>query len=198
MLRITLAQLNPTLGDIEGVVVFSELSPAGYCPGDLLGTPGFLDRVDRALDQLRRDSAALPALCWVVGAPARATPHANANASPPAAAGTPAQPAAAITATAADAPDAGGALHDSLLVLQAGEVRLACAKQVLPAQGDFDERRHFRPGPADAPRVLRLGRLRVGFLVGEEALAPRPRPRAPAWPTPRPTRCCTSAPPAAT
>ena len=62
MLKITIAQLNYTVGDIEGnvarmataaataaragadLVVFSELSLTGYYPGDLLDEPAFLDR----------------------------------------------------------------------------------------------------------------------------------------------------------
>src|SRR5690606_18276750 len=78
MLRITLAQLNPTVGDIEGntqrmaaaarqaagegaqLIVFGELAVTGFQPGDLLAEPGFMDRVDAALALLQRESAALP------------------------------------------------------------------------------------------------------------------------------------------
>src|SRR5262245_17983652 len=67
MLRITLAQINPTAGDIVGnivlarraaakaaadhaaMVVLPELSLTGYYPGDLLDEPAFLARVDQGL-----------------------------------------------------------------------------------------------------------------------------------------------------
>ncbi len=154
MLRITLAQLNPTVGDIEGnvqrmeaaarqaaeeradLVVFPELSLCGYYPGDLLDEPGFLARIDAGLAALRRASAALPTLHWVVGAPTRTQ-------------------------------GPGKRLHNALLVLQAGEVRLHYAKQLLPTYNIFDERRHFEPGP-DVAKVLRIAGAQVGFLICED------------------------------
>ncbi|AVP58732.1 NAD+ synthase [Pulveribacter suum] len=157
MLRITLAQLNPTLGDIEGntqrmaaaaqqaaaqgadVVVFPQMATTGYYPADLLTEPSFMDRLDTAIAQLRQASAALPRLHWVLGTPTRGA-------------------------------GGGSTLHDSLLVLQGGEVLLACHRQVLPARGDFDERRHFAPGAA-GPRQLEVNGARVAFLIGPEAFA---------------------------
>lgn len=154
MLRITLAQLNLTVGDIEGnvarmvqaaqqaareqadLIVFSELSLCGYYPGDLLEESAFLQRIDAGLAALQQASAALPQLHWVVGAP------------------TPAQ-------------GPGKKLHNSLLVLQGGTVRLQYAKQLLPTYNIFDERRHFEPGP-DVAKVLRMGNAQVGLLVCED------------------------------
>lgn len=154
MLRITIAQLNLTVGDIEGnvarmvqaaqqaaraqadLIVFSELSLCGYYPGDLLEESAFLQRIDAGLTALQQASAALPQLHWVVGAP------------------TPAQ-------------GPGKKLHNSLLVLQGGTVRLQYAKQLLPTYNIFDERRHFEPGP-DVAKVLRMGNAQVGLLVCED------------------------------
>ncbi len=154
MLRITLAQLNPTVGDIEGnvqrmeaaarqaaqeradLVVFPELSLCGYYPGDMLDEPAFLARIDAGLAALRTASAALPSLHWVVGAPTRTQ-------------------------------GPGKRLHNALLVLQAGEVRLHYAKQLLPTYNIFDERRHFEPGP-DVAKVLRIAGAQVGFLICED------------------------------
>jgi len=80
MLKITVAQLNYTVGDIEGnaarmiaaarqaavegaaLVVFSELSLTGYYPGDLLDEPGFIARVALGLDSLQQASRQLPEL----------------------------------------------------------------------------------------------------------------------------------------
>ena len=154
MLRITLAQLNFTVGDIEGnvtrmvtaarqaaseqadLVVFSELALCGYYPGDMLDESAFQQRVAAGLAALQQASAELPGLHWVVGAP------------------TPAQ-------------GPGKRLHNSLLVLQAGEVRLRYAKQLLPTYNIFDERRHFEPGP-DVAKVLRIGNAQVGLLICED------------------------------
>lgn len=154
MLRITLAQLNFTVGDIEGnvarmvaaarqaareqsqIVVFSELAVCGYYPADLLDEPDFQQRIAAGIEALRQASAELPQLHWVVGAP-----------------------------TPASGP--GKKLHNSLLVLQGGAVRLQYAKQLLPTYNIFDERRHFEPGP-DVAKVLRVGSAQVGLLVCED------------------------------
>ncbi|MDH4416469.1 MAG: NAD+ synthase [Acidovorax sp.] len=154
MLRITIAQLNLTVGDIEGnvarmvqaaqqaareqadLIVFSELSLCGYYPGDLLEEAGFLQRIQVGLAALQQASATLPQLHWVLGAP-----------------------------TPTKGP--GKKLHNSLLVLQGGTVRLQYAKQLLPTYNIFDERRHFEPGP-DVAKVLRIGNAQVGLLICED------------------------------
>lgn len=154
MLRITLAQLNFTVGDIEGnvtrmiaaarqaaseqadLVVFTELALCGYYPGDMLDESAFQQRVAAGLAALQQASAELPGLHWVVGAP------------------TPAQ-------------GPGKRLHNSLLVLHGGAVRLRYAKQLLPTYNIFDERRHFEPGP-DVAKVLRIGNAQVGLLICED------------------------------
>ncbi|OGB08551.1 MAG: NAD+ synthase [Burkholderiales bacterium RIFCSPHIGHO2_12_FULL_65_48] len=154
MLRITLAQLNFTVGDIEGnvarmvaaaqqaareqanIIVFSELSLCGYYPGDMLEETGFQQRIEAGISALQQASAELPQLHWVLGAP------------------TPAR-------------GPGKRLHNSLLVLQGGAVRLQYAKQLLPTYNIFDERRHFEPGP-DVAKVLRVGSTQVGLLICED------------------------------
>ena len=154
MLRITLAQLNFTVGDIEGnvarmvaaarqaaqeqsqLIVFSELAVCGYYPADLLDEPAFQQRIAAGITALQEASAELPQLHWVVGAPTPAT-------------------------------GPGKKLHNSLLVLQGGAVRLQYAKQLLPTYNIFDERRHFEPGP-DVAKVLRIGGAQVGLLVCED------------------------------
>jgi len=154
MMKVTLAQLNPTIGDIDGnvagmvaaarraaadgagLVVFAELSLTGYYPADLLNEPGFMSRVEQGLEALRSASRDLPEQHWVVGAP---VPH-----------GGPGKP-----------------LHNALLVLHNGAVVLRYAKQLLPTYGVFDERRHFEPGP-DVARVLRIGDTQIGLLVCED------------------------------
>jgi NAD+ synthase (glutamine-hydrolysing) len=154
MLRVTLAQINPTVGDITGnieiarragaqaakagaaMIVFPELSLTGYYPGDLLDEPAFLSRVDAGLATLLEATREHPQLHWVVGAPLRR-----------------------------EGP--GKPLHNGLLVLRDGKIVLRYAKQLLPTYGIFDEMRHFEPGP-DVARVLRIGDTQVGFQICED------------------------------
>ncbi|MDR0777297.1 MAG: NAD+ synthase [Azonexus sp.] len=152
--RITLAQLNPTIGDIAGnialmgsaaakawqgeaqMVVFPELSLTGYSPGDMLDDPDFVERAIHGIDVLLAATRATPGLCWVVGAPSRRN-------------------------------GSGKPLENTALVLRDGEVVLRYAKQLLPTYNIFDERRHFEPGP-DVAKVLRVGQMRIGFLICED------------------------------
>ncbi len=154
MLRITAAQLNYTVGDIEGnaqkmiqaaaqaaaeqadLVVFSELSLCGYYPGDLLEETGFMPRIQAGLQTLQAASRQWPELHWVLGTP-----------------------------LSHEGP--GKRLHNALVVLRAGQVVLSYAKQLLPTYNIFDERRHFEPGP-DVARVLRIRDTQVGLLICED------------------------------
>ena len=153
-LRICIAQINPTLGDISGnlaqmlraaeqaqreqaaLVVFPELSLTGYHPGDLLDEPTFLARVRRGLLAAYEASRSTPGVCWVMGAPT-------------------------------EREGIGKRLSNSLLVLRDGEVLLSYAKQLLPTYGIFDERRHFEPGP-EVARMLHIGDARVGLMICED------------------------------
>jgi NAD+ synthase/NAD+ synthase (glutamine-hydrolysing) len=74
-MRVALAQINPTVGDFSGnvdrmaraardaagrgaeVVVFPELSVTGYPPRDLVEKPSFLERSERELERLARETA---------------------------------------------------------------------------------------------------------------------------------------------
>lgn len=154
MLRLTIAQLNLTIGDMAGnvarmveaghrawedeadLVVFSELSLTAYYPADLLEEDGFMARVDAAMDEMLRVSCRYPALRWVIGLPAART-------------------------------GPGKKLRNVLRVIRDGEVLLDYDKQLLPTYNIFDERRHFEPGP-DAARVLDIDGVRVGFLICED------------------------------
>lgn len=154
MLRITLAQINPTIGDFDHnialmaraatkaqadnaqLVVFPELSLTAYYPADLLDDEEFRTRMERALSELCETTKNTPDLYWVVGAPTLNN-------------------------------GVGKAHHNSLLVLKDGEIVLQCDKQLLPTYNVFDERRHFEPG-ADQCRILRIGDTPVGFLICED------------------------------
>ncbi len=154
MIRLTVAQLNLTVGDVAGnvvrmvaaarqaawagsqLVVFPELAVSGYYPGDLLDEPAFLRQVEAGLQSLRAASRELPELTWVFGAP--------------------------LTREGA-----GKKLENGLLVLKGGEVLMRYAKQLLPTYNIFDERRHFEPGP-DVAKVLRIGTTQIGLLICED------------------------------
>src|SRR5579863_10042590 len=86
-MRIALAQLNPTVGDLAGnvdrmtrasrdaaargaeAVVFPELSITGYPPRDLVEKPAFLESCERELDRLAHETADLDlsVICGYVG-----------------------------------------------------------------------------------------------------------------------------------
>lgn len=153
-IRVTLAQINPTIGDITGnialmcaaaaqaaaeqsdLVIFPELSLTGYTPGDMLDEPDFLQRVHDGIISLMHASKEHPALNWVIGAPTHRT-------------------------------GPGKSLQNSLLVLRDGSYALSYGKQLLPTYNVFDERRYFEPGP-DTAKVLRVGDAQVGFLICED------------------------------
>ena len=154
MLKVTLGQINPTIGDIDGnlelmdraadlafregsnVIVFPELSLTGYYPADLLEEESFRARIRDGIKRLQVLSRRIPDVHWVLGAP-----------------------------TERKAP--GKPLHNSLLVLSNGRIRGVYHKQLLPTYDVFDERRHFEPGP-DTTLVLRIGDAHVGFMICED------------------------------
>jgi NAD+ synthase (glutamine-hydrolysing) len=154
MLKITAAQINPTIGDMSGnvarmiaaarqardddaeLVVFPELSLTAYYPGDLLEEEGFMERVESAFHELLAASRQMPGLYWVIGLPVR---HEG----------------------------KGKRLRNALRVIKGGDVLLEYAKQLLPTYNIFDERRHFEPGP-DVARVLRIRDVQVGLMICED------------------------------
>ena len=155
MFKVTLAQLNPTIGDIQGnvslmkaaalksqdeganLVVFPELSLTAYYPADLLDERDFLARIDAGVEMLKSASKEIYGVHWVVGVPTKNTSG------------------------------FGKPLYNSLLVIKNGEVLATYHKQLLPTYNIFDERRHFEPGP-DTVCIVRVDELRVGFMICED------------------------------
>jgi NAD+ synthase (glutamine-hydrolysing) len=154
MLKIAIAQMNPTVGDFDGnaaaiiqgmqraageggdIAVFPELSLCGYYPGDLLEDAAFLARLELALDKVMSASRELPALVSVIGTVRRNT-------------------------------GIGKPLFNGLLAIKNGEIVAEYYKQLLPTYGIFDERRHFEPGPEGAC-VLQVAGHKIGFLICED------------------------------
>ena len=152
MIRLALAQINSTVGDLAGnaarvirdarraddagadLLVVPEMALTGYPPEDLLLQPAFLAAVERTLRGLAR---ALPKnLAAALGAP---------------------------TGT-------GRAVRNSAALVRHGRVHARFHKWFLPNYGVFDEQRYFAPG--DAPVVFDLGDTRVGLSVCEDVWRP--------------------------
>jgi NAD+ synthase len=151
-LAIFLAQLNPTVGDIDGnvallrgaldraaaagadLVVGPELSVCGYPPEDLVYRRAFLDRVEDAVRALAAETKGRPAL--LVGAPWRV--------------------------------DIG--VVNAAVLLSDGDIAAVRAKHHLPNYGVFDEQRVFTPGPLPEPVDFRG--VRLGILVCEDMWFP--------------------------
>jgi NAD+ synthase (glutamine-hydrolysing) len=152
LLRIALAQVNPTVGDIAGnaqlistwiarahesgaqLVVFPEQTVTGYPAEDLWLKPHFLDAAGRAVDEIASGVGEIVAL---VGFPEREV-------------GT----------------------YNSVAVLADGRVRAVYRKILLPNYGVFDERRYFEPG--DTPALIEVAGARVGLTICEDIWYPGP------------------------
>jgi NAD+ synthase len=148
-LAITLAQLNPTLGDVEGnatrardarsvaaaegadLIVFSELFICGYPPEDLVLKPALQAACRTAIEALARETAD--------GGPAMliGTPWVD-----------------------------GGKLYNACALLDGGRVAAIRYKVNLPNYGVFDEQRVFARGPVAGPITLKG--VRIGVPICED------------------------------
>jgi NAD+ synthase (glutamine-hydrolysing) len=151
-LRIALAQIDATVGDIEGnaakiadwaararderasLVVFPELALTGYPPEDLLLKTHFLGAARVALDELAADISGIVALVGF--------------------------------------PELNGDVYNSAAVLADGEVKAVYRKMHLPNYGPFDEQRYFRA--ADQPATIELNGVTVGLTICEDIWEPGP------------------------
>src|SRR5918999_1240528 len=152
LLRVALAQINPTVGDIRGnarkisdytarareagaaLVVLPELALTGYPPEDLLLKTGFLDAADVALRELAAQTHGIVAL---VGYPEKAEDVSN---------------------TAA--------------VLADGDIVATYRKMYLPNYGVFDEQRYFQAGAEAA--IVELNGIPIGLSICEDIWEPGP------------------------
>ncbi len=147
--RLTLAQLDPVLGDFAGnaakaraahdearaagaaMLALPEMFLTGYQVQDLPLRPAFTDQAMAAVERLARDCADGPAIG--IGAPCRHE----------------------------------GRLYNAWHVLSGGRVAARVFKHHLPNEGVFDERRVYAPGPVSGP--VGLGPLRLGVPICEDA-----------------------------
>ena len=146
---ITLAQLNPTMGDVKGnaakvraareraradgadLVMLSELFIAGYPPEDLVLKPAFQSACRTAVEELARETndggpAVLVGTPWVDD----------------------------------------GKLYNACALLDEGRIAAIRFKVNLPNYGVFDEKRVFARGPVSGPLTIRG--VRVGVPICED------------------------------
>ena len=137
-LALALAQLNPTVGDIDGnlamlrraraeaaakgadLLLTSELFLSGYPPDDLVLKRMFVAACMEAVEHFAKETAdGGPAV--LLGTPWRVT-----------------------------GPE-GEKLHNAIALLDGGKVQTLRFKYDLPNYGVFDEKRVFQPGPLPGP-----------------------------------------------
>jgi len=153
VLRIGLAQLNPTVGDLDGnlkllidaydraeaagadIVAYPELSITGYPPEDLVLKPGFVADNRAALDEFAAHTGECAAVVGFV--------------------------------------DADRDLYNAAAVCVRGEVVGTYRKRMLPNYAVFDEQRYFTPGTENDPLELyEVGGVKVGVSVCEDIWSP--------------------------
>src|SRR5215210_4203269 len=151
-MRLALAQLNTTVGDLDGnrerilraiadaesagadLVLLPELAVTGYPPEDLLLRPGFLRAAEESLQEIARQTRGIVALVGV--------PHLDND------------------------------LRNACAVCADGEVKALYRKRFLPNYGVFDEDRYF--APARDCLLLELGGTLIGPTICEDMWQPGP------------------------
>jgi NAD+ synthase len=149
-LRIAVAQLNPTVGDVAGnlrkarearaeaarhgadLVLYTELFLAGYPPEDLVLKPAFVTACENAAKAIAADTGdGGPGV--IIGTPLRRK----------------------------------SGLHNSVIVADGGKVIGERFKVDLPNYGEFDEKRVFQAGP-DMPGPVNFRGIRIGIPICED------------------------------
>ena len=146
-MRIALAQINTTVGDLEGntrkitayaeraetlgadMVIFPELAITGYPPEDLLLKPSFIREGKTALLKI---AGGIKGITAVVGC----IDH------------------------------VGTKIYNAAAILNDGRVQGIYHKMLLPNYGVFDEKRYFAAG--DRPFMITVNDVRVGIAVCED------------------------------
>lgn len=153
-MKVTIAQLNPTVGDVEGnlqriieilaefngktdLLIFPELYIVGYPPQDLLERPWFIKKVDQAIDRLAEESYRYPETGILIGAP---LPTGR---------------------------ESGKGLANTAVLIYHGDKVFTQAKSLLPTYDVFDEARYF--DPASEVEVIRFKDEVLGISICEDA-----------------------------
>lgn len=153
-MKITIAQLNPRVGDINGnlqriidtmseyggktdLIVFPELFIVGYPPQDLLEQSWFIKKVDQALERLAMESSNYPDIGILLGAPI-------------------------LTGR-----EYGKQLANAAVLIYQGSKVFTQAKSLLPTYDVFDEARYFAPAPE--VKVFQFKDEVLGVSICEDA-----------------------------
>lgn len=152
-MKLALAQINPTVGDIDGnaalivrdigfaraagcdVVVFPELALCGYPPKDLLLQEGFIAAISEAAKSIGEKHT--QGIAVVFGA-----------------------------ALPADEKKSSGRIANSLVVYRDGRLVDYYDKRLLPTYDVFDENRYFTPG--DRAVVFNCAGMKCGLSICED------------------------------
>jgi len=150
-LKITLAQMNQTVGDLAAnaaamlavrerargadLVVFPELQLIGYPPEDLILKPALVERAAAELEKLAATTAD----------------------------GGPAMLVGSVFVR-------DGALHNGVALLDGGKIAAVRFKHELPNYGTFDEMRLFQPG--DLPEPIVFKGVMIGVPICEDIWQP--------------------------
>jgi len=161
-LRITLAQANPTAGDIAGNMATARAAlEAGREAGaDLVALPEMFLSGYQLLDLSVRP--AFLADCW---AALESLAQATAGGGPALALGAP-----MAAGQAGDAEQYGGGVYNAYHLLEAGRIRASFAKHHRPNYGVFDEKRLYLEGPSPGP--VEVAGCRIGFPICEDMWFP--------------------------
>ncbi len=151
-MRLALAQINTTVGDLDGnrerilgsisdaesagadLVLLPELAVTGYPPEDLLLRPGFVRAAAESLEEIGRQTRGIVALVGF--------PHFDRD------------------------------LFNACAICAGGELKAVYRKRFLPNYGVFDEDRYF--APARDAFLLRLGETLIGPTICEDLWQPGP------------------------
>ena len=154
-MKIAIAQLNPTIGDITNnaqqiitaaknaaqknvrLLLTPELSLCGYPPKDLLLFPNFVESMSRELKEI---ASKLPPEIAVLIGTVEINPHATSKGQKP--------------------------LYNSMALLNGGEVSQIFHKRLLPTYDVFDEDRYFEPGYE--ANFFTLDELKIGVSICED------------------------------
>lgn len=147
--RLTLAQLNPTVGDLAGnaAKVRAAFKVAKAAGADMLVLPEMFITGYQVQDLVLKPAFVADAMAHVIG----------------------------LSRACADGPAIGiggplaedGALYNAFYVLQGGEISAVVRKHELPNTQVFDELRHFDQGPISGP--YSINGVRIGTPICEDA-----------------------------
>ncbi len=153
-MKIALAQLNPTVGDLRGncerileavqqaeeagadLIIFSELILCGYPPKDILLREGFVEACDQAVERLARQIKSNIGV--ILGHPSKQ--------------GLPV-----------------GRITNAASLLYQGKVETRIHKLLLPTYDVFDEQRYFRHADISSIQPISFQGLKLGLHICEDA-----------------------------